>query len=97
MATLIVFQSKAHTGLVTSLQFGRILHFLGMTVSVEDLKLIVDKFKDRMSGDINYPAFVQAVDYGTVANTVPLATFCAINDIYTFFSASREFGFVMQQ
>lgn len=57
-------QSKAYSRVVTPLQFGRILHFLGMNVAPEDLKLLLTKFQDPATGDVNYPAFVQAVDQG---------------------------------
>ena len=55
--------------MVTPLQFGRILHFLGMNVAPEDLKLLLAKFKEPISGDVNYPAFVQAVDQGGEEHT----------------------------
>ena len=50
--------------MVTKTQFGRILHFLSLNIAAEDLKLICLKFEDPASGDVNYPAFVQAVDQG---------------------------------
>ena len=59
-----LLQSKAYSRVVTPLQFGRILHFLGMNVAPEDLKLLLTKFQDPATGDVNYPAFVQAVDQG---------------------------------
>jgi hypothetical protein len=52
----------AYSRVVTPLQFGRILHFLNMNVAPEDLKLLLEKFKDPATGDVNYPAFVQCVD-----------------------------------
>lgn len=51
---------------MTKTQFGRVLHFLSLNVGAEDLKLIVRKFEDPASGDVNYPAFVQAVDQGKI-------------------------------
>lgn len=59
-------QSCAYTRVVTPLQFGRILHFLGLNVNPQDLKLLVAKFQDPASGDVDYPSFVQAVDDGIV-------------------------------
>lgn len=35
-----------------------------MNVAPQDLKLLTEKFQDPATGDINYPAFVQAVDAG---------------------------------
>ena len=56
--------------MVTPPQFARILHFLGLNVNNEDLKLILNKFQDPASGDVNYPAFVQAVDRGEYNNSL---------------------------
>ena len=53
--------------MVTPTQFGRILHFLSLNVAPEDLKLLLRKFEDPASGDVNYPAFVQAVDQGRMS------------------------------
>ncbi|RUS91000.1 hypothetical protein EGW08_001217, partial [Elysia chlorotica] len=55
-------RSKAYTRVVTPTQFARILHFLGLNVNNQDLILLLHKFQDPASGDVNYPAFVQAVD-----------------------------------
>ncbi|XP_071953709.1 uncharacterized protein [Antedon mediterranea] len=55
-------RSKAYTRNVTKQQFGRILHFLSLNVEPEDLNLLCRKFEVPLSGDINYPAFVQSVD-----------------------------------
>ncbi|XP_033106808.1 uncharacterized protein LOC117108769 [Anneissia japonica] len=55
-------RSKAYTRNVTKEQFGRILHFLSLNVKAEDFKLLCRKFEEQLSGDINYPAFVQSVD-----------------------------------
>ena len=52
----------AYTRNVTKLQFGRVLHVLGLTVSKEELRLLCLKFEEPLSGDVNYPAFCQAVD-----------------------------------
>ncbi len=57
-------QGVAYTRVVTKSQFGRILHFLSLNVNEEDMKLLCTKFEDVTSGDVNYPAFVQAVDQG---------------------------------
>lgn len=64
---MIIFptQSKAYTRVVTPTQFSRILHFLGLNLNSNDLKLILTKFQDPATGDVNYPAFVQAVDRGS--------------------------------
>ncbi|KAK7111168.1 uncharacterized protein [Littorina saxatilis] len=63
-------RSQAYSRVVTPLQFGRILHFLGMNVNNEDLKLLLAKFEDPTTGDVNYPAFVQAVDQEFVGHTM---------------------------
>ena len=52
----------AYTRNVTKTQFGRILHFLSLDVSKEELRLICLKFEEPNSGDVNYPAFCQAID-----------------------------------
>jgi len=52
----------SYTRNVTKPQFARILHFVGLSVGEEDLKLLCRKFKEPVSGDINYPAFCQAID-----------------------------------
>nr|CAB3262790.1 uncharacterized protein LOC100183292 [Phallusia mammillata] len=52
----------AYTRNVTKAQFARILHFLSLSVNEEDLKLICRKFEEPISGDVNYPAFCQAID-----------------------------------
>ncbi|CAK8698532.1 unnamed protein product [Clavelina lepadiformis] len=52
----------AYTRNVTKSQFARILHFLNLNVSEEDLKLLCRKFEEPISGDVNYPAFCQAID-----------------------------------
>ena len=55
-------KGKGYTRGVTKPQFERILHFLGLKVSQEDLQLIASKFEDPSSGDVCYPAFIQAID-----------------------------------
>lgn len=63
-------RGKAYTRVVTPLQFGRILHFLSLNVTAEDMKLLCKKFEDPASGDVNYPAFVQCVDKEFVGHTM---------------------------
>jgi hypothetical protein len=63
-------RSKAYTRNITQSQFGRILHFLSINVGSEDFKLLCRKFEEPKSGDINYPALVQAIDKDYVAFTV---------------------------
>lgn len=55
-------RGKGYSRIITPTQFGRILHFLSLNVAPEDFKLLCHKFADLQTGDINYPAFVQAVD-----------------------------------
>lgn len=55
-------RGRGYTRIVTKSQFSRILHFLSLNVNEEDFKLLCKMFSDVTSGDINYPAFVQAVD-----------------------------------
>jgi len=63
-------RSRAYTRVVTPPQFARILHFLGLNINNEDLKLVLNKFQDPATGDVNYPAFVQAVDREFVGHTM---------------------------
>ena len=63
-------RSKAYTRIVTPTQFGRILTMLKICVNPEDLRLLCRKFADAVTGDINYPAFVQCVDKVFVNYTV---------------------------
>ncbi|XP_002741846.1 uncharacterized protein LOC100373451 [Saccoglossus kowalevskii] len=64
-------RSKAYTRNITFAQFGRILHFLSLHVQSEDFKLLCRKFEDpERRGDVNYPAFVQAVDREFVGFTI---------------------------
>lgn len=55
-------RGKGYTRGVTKPQFGRLLDFLSLQVTPEELKLIVWKFEDPIGGDVNYSAFIQAVD-----------------------------------
>lgn len=50
--------------MITPTQFARVLHFLGLNVNNEALKLLLNKFQDPSTGDVNYTAFVQSVDRG---------------------------------
>ncbi|BFZ03633.1 hypothetical protein BsWGS_06672 [Bradybaena similaris] len=63
-------RSKAYTRVITPSQFCRILHFVGLNINNEDLRLVLDKFQDPTTGDVNYPAFVQAIDREYVAHTM---------------------------
>lgn len=60
----LLFQGVAYTRVVTPTQFSRVLHYLSLNVNPEELKLLLRKFQDPASGDVNYPAFVQTVDKG---------------------------------
>ena len=46
----------------TKTQFSRMLHMVGLNMSQCDLELICRKFEYPDSGDVNYPAFIQAID-----------------------------------
>lgn len=61
---VLLFQGVAYTRVVTPTQFSRVLHYLSLNVNPEELKLLLRKFQDPASGDVNYPAFVQTVDKG---------------------------------
>ena len=63
-ACVLFFQGVAYTRVVTPTQFSRVLHYLSLNVNPEELKLLLRKFQDPASGDVNYPAFVQTVDQG---------------------------------
>ncbi|XP_022079913.1 uncharacterized protein LOC110973400 [Acanthaster planci] len=63
-------RSKAYTRNVTPSQFRRILHFLGINVESEDFKLLCRKFEEPRGGDVNYPAFVQAIDKDFIGFTM---------------------------
>ncbi|XP_062606411.1 uncharacterized protein LOC134268237, partial [Saccostrea cucullata] len=60
----------AYTRVVTPTQFSRVLHYLSLNVNPEELKLLLRKFQDPASGDVNYPAFVQTVDKEFVGHTL---------------------------
>lgn len=64
----------AYTRNVTKSQFARILHFLSLAVGEEDTGLLCRKFEEPISGDVNYPAFCQAVDQEFRHYTVDAAT-----------------------
>lgn len=49
---------------VTRSQFARLLVQMGIQVSTPDLHLIAAKYENPVTGHINYPAFVAAVDDG---------------------------------
>ncbi|XP_064635375.1 uncharacterized protein LOC135492703 isoform X2 [Lineus longissimus] len=51
-----------YTRLVTKSQFRRILHFFSLNVNSEDFKVLAKMFEEEKTKDINYPAFVQAID-----------------------------------
>ncbi|GAA57475.1 folliculin [Clonorchis sinensis] len=50
------------TGIVSDTQFGRVLHFLGLTVSPEDCRLLCRKFAEPTTGKVSYTLFCQAID-----------------------------------
>lgn len=47
---------------ITNTQFSRLLHMVGLNLTKSDLELICRKFEYQVGGDINYPAFIQAID-----------------------------------
>jgi Ca2+-binding EF-hand superfamily protein len=55
-------RGKGYTRGVTKPQFERLLGFLSLSLTPDELKLVVRKFEDPMGGDVNYPAFIQAID-----------------------------------
>jgi Ca2+-binding EF-hand superfamily protein len=55
-------RGKGYTRRVTKTQFSRILHFMSLQLTDEDVKVICQKFEDTTSGDVNYSAFIQAID-----------------------------------
>ncbi|CAH8602990.1 unnamed protein product [Dicrocoelium dendriticum] len=61
------------TQIISASQFARVLHFLGLTVGTEDCKRLCRKFADPTTGEVNYPAFCQAVDDGFIAQRCPSA------------------------
>ncbi|XP_073251609.1 uncharacterized protein [Porites lutea] len=65
-------RSKGYTRGVTKTQFARMLHFLSINVQPQDLALLCKKFEYPVGGDINYSAFIQAIDseYTGTATTI---------------------------
>lgn len=61
-----IIQSTAFTRNVTKIQFGRVLSSLGLMPSNAEYELLCKKFEDPVTGDVNYPAFCQAVDEGII-------------------------------
>lgn len=55
-------RSNAYTRGLTKSQFGRVLQFLSLPLLKEDFRLLCRKFENPVGGDINYVAFVQAID-----------------------------------
>lgn len=55
-------RSTAFTRNVSKIQFGRVLSTLQLMPSNERYELLCLKFQDPVNGDINYPAFCQAID-----------------------------------
>jgi len=47
---------------ITKTQFSRMLHMVGLNIAHYDLEILCQKFEYPTNGDINYPAFVQAID-----------------------------------
>lgn len=60
-------RSKAYTRGITKPQFERMLHVLTLNLQADELVLICKKFEYPVGGDINYPAFIQAIDPEYVA------------------------------
>jgi len=57
-------RGTCYSGNVTKNQFSRILAILGLTVQPEDFRILCKKFEEQhKQTEINYPAFVQAIDY----------------------------------
>ncbi len=55
---------------MTKIQFGRVLSTLNIMPSNNDFQLLLKKFEDPVSGDINYPAFCQVVDEDYVGGVI---------------------------
>jgi Ca2+-binding EF-hand superfamily protein len=55
-------RGKGYTRGVTKPQFERLLAFLSLNLTSEEMKLVVCKFENPVGGDVNYPAFIQAID-----------------------------------
>jgi len=49
---------------VSKIQFGRVLATLNLMPSNDRFELLCKKFEDASNGDVNYPAFCQAIDEG---------------------------------
>ncbi|KER31253.1 LOW QUALITY PROTEIN: hypothetical protein T265_13008 [Opisthorchis viverrini] len=58
------------TRIVSDTQFGRVLHFLGLTVSPEDCRLLCRKFAEPTTGKVNYTLFCQAIDRWSVPGEI---------------------------
>jgi len=61
-------RSTGYTRGVTKPQFSRMLHFLSLNLQPKQMDLICRKFEDPVGGDVNYPAFIQAIDTEYVGN-----------------------------
>lgn len=59
---LLLFQGFGNTRGITKTQFSRMLHMVGLNIAHQDLEILCQKFEYPANGDINYPAFVQAID-----------------------------------
>lgn len=62
-------RSKAYTRGITKAQFARMLHILSLNLQADELVLICKKFEYLVGGDINYPAFIEAIDQEYVASS----------------------------
>eukprot|EP00117_Sycon_ciliatum_P041916 scpid16142/ scgid5850/ len=60
--------SGAYTRGITAPQFRRMLDYVSLQVSEPEFKLLCRKYRNERKGDINYTAFLQAVDSGYVAH-----------------------------
>lgn len=63
-------RAVGYTRIVTRLQFSRVLSSFNILPKPEYLELIFRKFAEPYSGDVNYPAFCEAVDHEFVHSTV---------------------------
>ena len=57
-----MLQGFGNTRGITKTQFSRMLHMVGLNIAHDDLEILCQKFEYPTNGDINYPAFVQAID-----------------------------------
>jgi len=55
-------RGNCYTRGITKTQFSRMLHMVGLEMTESDLEVICRKFEYKDSGDVNYPAFIQAID-----------------------------------